>query len=205
MSRTQKIFFAVFLVAGLLFGGYTFFLLSQKAAANPSAVGQSGQGVLSTSSATGTPQFMTPGAATSTLTLDQINKVSTTSLRITRTDSIGQIGYDQSWLALQMTGSSSVSSFLDLTWEYSNDGVDFYRDIATSTNQRFAYSSTTPNGIGGQSVGNLPKYQGTGNITNAFLVEVPKLPARYIRAVLTVPAGSLNSTNWGQYFTRQER
>lgn len=192
-------FAVVFLVVGLLY------LLGpiDKAAANPSTISQPGVSKLSTASASSTPTFMTPGTATSTLTLDTINGYATTTLTPLVSDGVtNAVAVDQAWLAVQMTGSSTASN-LRIDWEYSNDGIDFYRDNATST--VLGYASSTPRGIGGQSESQLPKYKQTGVVTQGTLLEVPKIPARYLRAVLSVPAGSLNSTNWAQFFTRQQR
>lgn len=171
-----------------------------KAAANPSAISQPGQNQLSTASATSSPTFRTPGTATTTLTLDAINRTSTTSVRVTPSNPVGSIAVNEAFLAVQMIGSSTVS-LLDIGWEHSQDGLDFYRDYASSTS-RLAYASTTPSG---QPFNSFPTFPGTGNINNLFLLEVPKIPARYVRAVLTVPIGSLNSTSWAQFITKQER
>jgi hypothetical protein len=203
MSRNKKIAYSLFAIVGVIVFASLFLMFDNKAAANPSTVSNN-RSNMGTSSASSTPTFMTPGTATSTLTLDAINGFATTTL--TPLTSVGEsnaTAVDQAWLAVQITGSSSVSSFVDINWEYSQDGKDFYRDNATST--RLAYASTTARGVGGQSVGNLPQYKATGNLTNMIFVEVPKIPARYVRAVMTVPAGSLNSTNWAQYLTRQQR
>ena len=176
----------------------------EKAAANPSTISQPGVDKLATASASSTPTFMRAGTATSTLTLDTINGYATTTLTPLVSDGItNAIAINEAFLAVQMTGSSSVNSLVRVNWEYSNDGIDFYRDNATST--VLTYSSSTPNGIGGQAFTSLPQHRSTGNITQGFLLAVPSIPSRYVRAVLTVPIGSLNSTNWAQYFTRQQR
>jgi len=202
MSNTQKkIGYWVFVLAGFAVG-LAFYWLNplERAAANPVSISQPGQNQLSTSSATSTPSFKTPGTATTTLTLDVINRTSTTSVRITPTDASGSIAINEAHLAVQIVGSSTAS-LLDIIWEYSQDGIDFYRDYASSTT-RIAYASTTPSG---QPFNSFPAYPGTGNISNLFLLQVPKIPARYVRAVMVVPIGSLNSTSWAQFITKVER
>lgn len=201
MSRNKKILWSLFVMSGVAAFVGLFLAFDNRAAANPSTISPSSQTKYSTTNASSTPTFMTAGTATSTLTLDQINKVSTTSLVMKPlSDAAGLVGVDQAYLALQITGSSSANSLVDIKWEYSNDGIDFYRDNATST--RIAYASTTPSG---QSFGETPKHRQTGNVTNNVLIAVPAVPARYVRAVITVPIGSLNSTNWAQFITREQR
>ena len=206
MSRNKKWPWIAF---GLI-GAVVFCLLYllnpiEKSAANPSTISQPGVSKLSTSSASSSPAFMRPGLATSTLTLDTINQVSTTTLNITPTDAAGFVGVDQTFLAVQITGSSSVNSLLQVNWEFSNDGIDFYSNkISDTSSTTLRYSTTTQN-LGGVGFSALPQYLNTGNPTNGFLVDVPVVPARYVRAVLSVPIGSLNSTNWAQFITRQEK
>ena len=207
-DKTKKIMSWAFGGGVLLMLGLLYLLNPiDKAAANPSTISLAGQNRFSTASATGTPAFMTPGTATTTLTFDTINKISTTTLALTVEGEQNATAVDNSFLALQMTGSSSLTSTLRVDFEYSNDGIDFYKDflLGYSTTTLVRYSSSTPLGIGGQSQGDIPNYRQTSAKTFGILIKVPDVPARYIRAVLSVPIGAGNSTNWAQFITKQQR
>ena len=194
------------ILSGILVSlGALVFLLNnppvEKAAGNPSTISRPGVEVYSTGSATGTPSFITAGTGTSTLTLDTINQISTTTQQfLARGTVTNAVALNEAWLALQFTGSSTASR-VKIDWEYSNDGIDFYQDNATSTTLSYA-SSTALSGLG---VSEQPTLTSTGNIVNKRLIEVPKIPARFIRAVISVPIGFSNMSTWAQFIVRQQR
>jgi len=134
----------------------------------------------STAAATTTVVYMSSGTATTTLSLD-LNKSGT--LR-------GANGLN---LAIQWNASSTVSK-LNWYYEYSRDGVDWYREqlgtLATST-----------------TVGTAPIYNWTatdaGNNYRVFTVPTPQ--TQHVRAVFTVPASASSSALWAEFVGTREQ
>lgn len=168
---------AICLVAVLVFASYNF------AKANPSFFNRKGTNA---TLATSTQAFITPGAATSTLTYDL---------------GLGAAqGADSAILALAFTGSSTPSNSAlatttyNVSIEYSQDGIDWYGDGMFP-------STTTPNvGVGAAKTHSITLGTQTtggsliGSTTpTRVLFEVPT-PTRYVRAVFSIPL-QLNGTN----------
>jgi len=134
----------------------------------------------STASATTTVVYMSSGAGTTTLSLD-LNRSGT--LR-------GANGLN---LAIQWNASSTISR-LNWYYEYSRDGVDWYREqlgtLATST-----------------TVATAPIYNWTasaaGNNYRIFTVPTPQ--TQYVRAVFTVPASASSSALWAEFVGTREQ
>lgn len=146
------------------------------ASANPS-------GTLSTStapfnSATSSAVYIVAGTATTTTTFDS--------------QADGGALADTAHLLLMMTGSST-SSILNVSFEYSDDNLNWFSDFTNfaattslSVNLNlpksyvWQYASSSPNLIGGVAIGSTTSIP----ITRVFFVPTP---TRYVRAILTVP------------------
>ena len=154
-----------------------------------------------TAVATSTLTFITPGLATTTLTQQAYVAGNPT-------------GINAATLLVQLTGSSTLS-IINIAFEYADAtsgtncqttpaSCDWYRDsligsetgiISTSTNtinasQTNSYSltfaSTSPGGAGGAN-------SRTTRILNV------QTPSQYVRAIITVPIGALNSAVWAKW------
>lgn len=106
---------------------------------------------------------------------------------------------DSSVLAIQLTGSSTATT-LNINFEYSQDGIDWYGGPATTTTSAtvlattysLAFASTTFAGA-----------VGTGNGIIYRLIAVPT-PMRYVRAVETLPSGSTNGAVWAEFIAKRQ-
>lgn len=150
----------------------------------------------SSSTATTTVTYMTPGTATTTLFLDL--------------GAGGAQGAD-SIVLLECLQASSTNTTLNTAAEYSQDNVTWAQnDLASTTggvaqinvtlSQSFTwtFASTT---IGG----GLATSTGPGLAANSAckIVSVP-VPTRYIRAILTLPAGSTNGAVWADWIAKRQ-
>lgn len=200
MSLTQKKILA--LIGSLAVIALATLLLVPKVDANPSffIVGQA------TATATTTLTFMTPGTATTTVVQAAANNGNT-------------MGINAATLLVQFTGSSTASS-LNVTFEYANTdaGVDcsvtptacdWYKDgllgatgvvstttqavnLGTVANYTLPFASTTVGGL-------------IGNATRTTRIINVQTPAQYIRAVFTLPIGSLNGALYAKFLPTKER
>src|SRR3990167_3178502 len=218
MTRNQKAFWGLSAFLAVAFFATLFYLTPERAAANPSTVSRGSNANLSTNSATSTPTYMTPGTATSTLTLDAVNGTATTSLTIDTTAGVDNaVAVNSAVLLVNYVGSSSANSYLKVDFEFSNDGVHFYQDFlnATSTSglanaltadnrdaHIFRYASSTS--LSGKLIADLPNLL-ANYPANTYAISVPDIPTRYIRAVFTTPLTSYNGAVWARFVTRQER
>lgn len=113
---------------------------------------------------------------------------------------------DSASFLLQLTGSSTAT-VANVSFEYSQDNVDWYSDDynfpSASTTQSnttltstrvyiLTYASTTVGGLAG-----------TGNGRNTRIVNVP-VPTRYVRAVTTLAPGSLPGAVWGEFVGKRQ-
>lgn len=191
-----------FLIALCLAVFATAFTLFRVAKANPSFF----IGGQATASATTTLTYMTPGTATTTLPQPATNSGNAT-------------GINTATLLVQFTGSSTAST-INIAFEYANSdsGVDcsvtqsacdWYRDSLMGYN---AVVSTTTNtvSLGPTNVYSLPfastSVGGAGGISSRTtrIINV-QTPAQYVRAVITMPAGSLNGAVYAKFLPVKER
>lgn len=175
------------------FAGAAILLGGSVALANPSYFATPS----STATATSTLTYMTPGTATTTLYYDAYEDASNAKS-------------DSAVLALQLTGSSTISVW-NISYEYAlNNGVynckstptacDWYSDTLFGTGMMVStttqavnlnirnsltvnFASTTVGGKAGIST------------RTTRLINVPT-PTRFTRVVITMPAGSLNGAVW---------
>jgi hypothetical protein len=181
MSKLKKIVIAVASLLGVL--GFAGVVL-----ANPSYFGV---GVTTGTTASSTPAFMTPGTATSTTPVY---------------DAYAPAAGTQHWkanqasLAIQFTASSTATVY-SASIEYSNDGIDWYRNYVLDSNAlgttTTPYNLVTPESISykfaSSTVGGLAQ-PANGNLSTAYLI-IPTL-ARYTRVVFSVTGG--NGAVWAQ-------
>lgn len=140
--------------------------------------------------ATTTRAFMTPGAATTTYTFD------------TGCAAAGSV--DRSTFLAQFTGSSTVSS-IQIAFEYSQDNVDWYNDrvfTAASTTQSFSLNQPNTYLWGFSSTSVTGGIAGSTTI-NSRAIDVAT-PTKYVRAVITVPIGSLNGAFWAEFVGKRQ-
>lgn len=144
-----------------------------------------------TASATTTVIYMTPGRATTTLAFD--------------TQEDGGFSADSAILAFQQAGSSTAS-LLDIDIEYSQDGRDWYR---SGLSER---ATTTPDvnvgpvqGFRSQFASSTDAYGAVSDANSAISMRAITIsvPARYVRAIFTVPIGSTNSAIWAQFVAKR--
>src|SRR5215207_850826 len=172
------------------------FAVAGTAQANPSYFGVG----TTTSAATSSPAFMTPGTGTSTTPVFDSYAQTLNGGVTSKADVVG--------LLVQLTGSSTAT-ILNATVEYSQDGIDWYRNFVIDPNQTgtstapvfnianpfsfsFKFASST---VGGGAVAS------TSNRSTAALL-IPT-PFRYTRVVfsLTGAAGAV----WAQLVPIKER
>lgn len=138
-----------------------------------------------TSTATTTVSYMTPGTATTTIG----------SFDLGTGDS--QFGADSAILALQLTGSTTpvagsavATTTYNVAIEQSQDAVDWYYNGAISTTTTLGWETVS---------GSLIASTTPTKIT----VSVPTA-TRYVRAVISIPAGSTNGAVWAQFIARRQ-
>lgn len=183
--------YKLFIIGGVVLG---LVVLAGVAKANPSYFADG----VSTAAATSTVTYMTPGTATTT-----------TFVYDAYADGNNEKA-DAATLGIQFTGSSTASSIkIDFEYAFNNSlancqttptACDWYKDSLLGTN---AVVGTTTNG----TLGIVPNsYQlsfssstingAAGSSTIATrLITLPTV-ARYIRAVISMPIGSLNGAVW---------
>lgn len=163
---------------------------SYVARANPSFFTRANGLACGSLTATTSVSYMTAGTATTTYTFD------------TGCATAGSA--DSAVFVAQLTGSSTAT-ILTTSFEYSQDGVDWYSDSlsqgATTTSAQaltpartytLAFASTTVGGLGG--VGN-------GRVYRAITVPTP---TRYVRAIQSLTPASTNGAVWGEFVSKRQ-
>lgn len=183
MTRNKIIAFIAGALA--LFGG------AGIAFANPFYFGPTVQ----TSVATSTPVYMTPGNATTTLVYNSSTDSTNPTAVSTKTNAVKA---DSVTFLFALTGSSTVS-VANVTFEFSNDGIDWYQNELpifgySTTSQTFVpttplsmnlqFASTTVGGAAGTSA------------VDRIAVTVP-VPTKDVRAVVTLKGA--NAAVWQQF------
>lgn len=133
--------------------------------------------VVNTAAATTTVAYITPGTATTTLTYDSLFAAS-----------------DQAVLLTQFA-ASSTSSVLNITMQYSQDGIDWYGDnLLVSTNS----TSTPAKSI---QIGNTYTWTAAVTATTSKAIFIPT-PTRYTRVQysMTGAAGAV----WGSMVAKKQ-
>lgn len=134
--------------------------------------------VVSTAAATTTVAYITPGTATTTLTYDSLFTAS-----------------DQAVLFTQFA-ASSTSSVLNITAQYSQDGIDWYGDnLLVSTNS----TSTPAKSI---QIGNTYTWLAAGTATTSKAVFIPT-PTRYTRVQYSMTGA--NGAVWGSMVAKKQQ
>src|SRR4051794_9771622 len=189
MTMTQKVCFSV-LALGMLLA----LAVAMTAHANPSYY----TGVVTTNNAaTSSPAFMTPGTGTTTTPVYDAYATTTAGGLQTKADSAGML--------VQFCGSST-SAVLNNAVEYSQDGVDWYRNFVIDTtqagtttvpyavvspfSQRWTFASSTVGGAGGAARCS----------TASFVIPTP---FRYTRIVSSLTGA--NASIWVQLVPIKQR
>lgn len=194
MNKTILVRFAIAFAVIVMIVGLGFNLKTVQA--NPSRITAPDSCTTSTNSSTTSISYLTPGTATTTVTCN-LQRISALA---GGTDSI-----DSAIFAMQFHASSTALSELDWYFEYSQDGVDWYRannfptlgTTTTAVPQNFAwrqYSTSTVYSSNGFATSSLEK---------KFIPITT--PTRWVRAVFTAPTGSNNIGVWAQFIGKAER
>ena len=189
MTKNYKALFLTAIAGILVLGGLGF--------AGIAAASVYFSGGVTTSAATTTPAYMTPGTGTTTPVYNTYANSNNPTANVTGTIPASAATFVT--LLGAFTGSSTVST-LKITPEYSQDGIDWYQGygitvpISTTTpNPTYAYSyvdsvtlpfaSTTSNGAAGVQP------------TMRFALKFP-VPTKDVRFVVTLTGA--NGAFWGQ-------
>lgn len=157
-----------------------------------------------TAAATSTMSYMTPGAATTTLTIDSYKLVQSS------TETSNPTAYNGLSLAVQFEATSTGSRLVRY-YEYSSDNIDWYPQNvelninATTTievQHRKLYEFSFPATSTPLSNAELPLTNGKARVHK--IVDVPIL-ARYVRVNFYIPVGSMNGAVWAEFMPRKER
>jgi hypothetical protein len=160
---------------------------------------------------TTTLNYMTPGAATST-----IGSLASdgTVLGYLDLGQGGAQGADSAVLALQFTGSTTPSNAAVATTtfsvaiEYSQDNVDWYSDSysgfgTTTVAQNFTTQHTQTVTLGTQLLNGVLVASSTAT---KILFNVPT-PTKYVRAIVSIPTNVTNNLNgavWGSFVAKRQ-
>lgn len=174
--------------------GFALFGVVSFAAANPSFFIRANAIPCGAFTATTTTSFMTPGAGTTTATFDT---------------GCGTAGSTDNAVLLTQFTASSTASILNISYEYSQDNVDWYQSnlssqATTSSSQSltaaqsysWVFASTTPGGGGSSATGVFANRQ-------MKVIEV-RTPTRYVRAIFSTPLGSANDTVWAEFVAKRQ-
>ena len=194
MTTNLKFLGAVVLGALVALTGFAFYYT---ASANPPAFKRA-----QSAAATSTLAYMTAGTATTTSPVFDGGEGNS-------------FGHDSAAFAVQFTGSSTLSQ-LQIAFEYAHDtpgyncastptacdwyGNTLYNQATTSPAQNITTAQTNLFNFASTSV-----QGGVVGITNRNLriIDV-KTPTRYVRAVMTLPPGSLNGAVWGEFIGKKQ-
>lgn len=175
---------------------FSLFLVTGKVQANPTGFTKTAQSAVATT----TFALLTPGTGTSTIVYDSYGINGTNEAQSGST-----FAADTATLLVQFT-ASSTSSKLKVSYEYSQDNVDWYADGVTNL---FASSTTgvinlailnsftwtfASTSLGGAGV------SATNNLSTEILA-VPT-PTRYVRAVISVTGA--NAQVWAQFVPKKQ-
>lgn len=129
------------------------------------------------STATTTPSYMTPGTGTSTLAVDTWN-------------------VDKVDLFINMTASTSVAT-LNWTYEYSNNGIDWYYEDAQSVTgtSQILHASTT--------VTHSWRPGSTVASTTRKVLTLPDIASNYKRVTFFLPIGTTNASIWYEFTAKR--
>lgn len=158
-----------------------------------------GNPVTTGNTASSTPAYLVPGTSTSTTPVYDA---------YAQTQNGAKFKADKATLALQFTGSSTLST-LNASIEYSNDGIDWYRNFVIDPNAMGTtttpYSLATPESINwkfaSSTVGGVALTASNGATSTAYML-IPT-PARYTRVVISL-TGDRGSV-WAQIVPIKEQ
>lgn len=187
----------IYVIGGVLITTLAFILFISNVpnvGANPSQLPIHGN--CKTSSSTSSPYYIVANTATSTLTCDAYNL---------DTNNVNPLSLNTASLLVRYQGSSTAS-IMNIKFEYSNDGSDWYQNtlgqvsFATSTQVKLGtlnsyswqYSSST--NLGGGSL---------VSATSTRIIDVP-VPTRYVRVIFSSEVAVYNGAVWAELVPKQE-
>lgn len=182
INKNYKLFSLIVLVLALA--------LAKTANANPLFLAPTAETATSTTSVS----YLTPGVATSTITYDAYTPSTNFNFY--------QYVPTKSALLLRFVGSSTLST-LAINFEYSNDGIDWYKsllvdsnaqgttspviDLSATYSYRWQFASSTVGGVA----------QTASNSATSTRVMLVPTPTRFVRMITSITGG--NGSFWGQF------
>lgn len=160
---------------------------------------------------TTSPQYMTPGTATTTIVYDSFQICGTN-----QNNGGNTWATDSATLLLDVNASSTGTRF-NVNLEYSQDCVNWYSDASTNVNgfattttavslqlvPQYQYGFIASSTVGGiASSSNLGVAGLNNRDTRAVTIQTP---VRAVRAVITVPLGASNGSVWAQIVPKKEQ
>lgn len=167
------------------------FMFASPIHANPGGFPPGAKSAVATSSV----NFLTPGTGTTTTTYDSYNINGTNQPTTGLTSDT-----DSATLLVQFVGSST-SAVLGISYEYSQDGVDWYKDSTTLSTTTVAANITTPNSLSWTYAGLTLGGAGGTSATTTRILSVGT-PTRYVRAVFTMTGA--NGAIWDQFVPKKQ-
>lgn len=202
LNYKQGFILSAVLILSVAAFGFVYVSMTQKVFGNQFFFPQPAK----TATATTSVNYMTVGKATTTVTYDSWGRSGSNQTDIGQTT-----GADEAILLVQLT-ASSTNTVLNITYEYSMDGIDWFQDntFSMGTSSLASYLVATRNSFTWQyassTVGGAAVAAGTATSTKAFTVPTP---TRFVRAVLSLSGvastASLNGAVWAAIVPKNQR
>lgn len=157
-----------------------------------------------TSTATTTPVFMTPGTATTTLVYNAYagGSVATAAATSTATNTSKS---DSAVLLVQFAGSSTLST-MNIAFEYSMDGIDWYTNFTVpagySTTTATYQLGTAPFSVKFPFASSTVAGGSTYQVRDNRVIAV-NVPTNVVRAVITITGA--NGAVWARFVPTKQR
>ena len=161
-------------------------LFAQKVTANPSFFAN----YAASSAATTTVSYLKYGVGTSTLSFDAQTGTSQ--------------AMDSATLLTQFAGSSTAS-VLNISFEYSQDGIDWYKNrLSESTTTAPNIDLNVPNSYQWTFASTSALAGAAGTIATSTRIINVSTPTRFVRAVYTLTSTSQNGAVWAQFIGKRQ-
>lgn len=164
-----------------------------------------------TSTATTSPNYMQAGTATSSLTHDLYGGGCTTDGSTPTTAPVNSVLSDLAYLRVMLTPSSTALSVLNVNFLASENGQDWYH-LSSNVFNLVGATTTYSGGIIqtmqiNQSASTTYDYSPVSSANSATTTRMAQIPtpARYIRAIFTVPIGAQPLAMWAEIVGQKQR
>lgn len=149
-----------------------------------------------TANATTTVAYVGIGLATSTVTYDAYN------ISGTNEPTTGVVSDTDSASLLVQFAGSSTSAVLNISYEFSQDGIDWYRDSTSISTSTIPENVNLANSLSWTFTG-TPSGGIAGTVATTSRIFTVLTPTRYVRAVfsLTGAAGAV----WAQFVPKKQQ